>query len=109
MRNYKLVAVGIIGMFTGAIMFCEFNLKSMVLGLIFIAVSVFLIYKESKKQPAPKKRKIRYVYSINSDVYHKPTCKSVYKMARENIIRSDAAAEDLRRIGMRPCPKCRPK
>lgn len=109
MRNNKLVAVGIIGLFTGAIMFFKFDLQSMAIGLIFIAISVFLIYKESKKQPAPKKRKIRYVYSINSDVYHKPTCKSVYKMARENIIRSDATAEDLRRIGMRPCPKCRPK
>lgn len=48
-----------------------------------------------------------FVGSINSDVYHYPSCASAKRIQSENLITFNSVS-DAKRAGYRPCEKCNP-
>jgi phosphatidylserine/phosphatidylglycerophosphate/cardiolipin synthase-like enzyme len=61
-------------------------------------------YSETHREPAVQGG---FVASANSQVFHRPGCKSAAKIAEKNLIRY-ASREEAMRAGKRPCAECRP-
>lgn len=57
-------------------------------------------------QPMPAAEGV-FVGSVNSDVYHYPTCTYAQRIYPENLI-SFSSSDDARAHGYRPCKVCRP-
>ena len=49
----------------------------------------------------------KYVGSVNSDKYHKPSCEWAQKILPKNEVWFDTA-EQARQAGYKPCKTCRP-
>jgi methylphosphotriester-DNA--protein-cysteine methyltransferase len=48
-----------------------------------------------------------FVASKNSEVFHKPDCKSAAKISEKNLVRYGTRKEAIQ-AGKRPCGECRP-
>ena len=79
-----------------------------VIGALLMAGSIFMIVRT---QSAAKKSPVRYVGSLGSHTFHRPTCRAVKMLSTENkkIYDSGITAAYLRSIGMQPCKKCKPR
>jgi phosphatidylserine/phosphatidylglycerophosphate/cardiolipin synthase-like enzyme len=58
-------------------------------------------------RPAPVKSAGQFVASRNSEVFHRPNCKSVEKISPKNLVKY-ATREEAIRAGRKPCDECRP-
>jgi phosphatidylserine/phosphatidylglycerophosphate/cardiolipin synthase-like enzyme len=56
---------------------------------------------------SPAKSAAQFVASRNSEVFHRPSCKSVEKISPKNLVRY-ASREEAIRAGKKPCDECRP-
>ncbi len=87
------------GFFAGWFMF--------IIGCLLIAGSVFCL----RKNKSDEKNTVRYVRSIQSDTFHRPSCKAVKMISRENLqtYNANITAAQLRNASLKPCPKCKPR
>lgn len=88
------------GFAAGAFMF--------VIGALLMGGSIFMIIRT---QNAAKKSPVRYVGSLGSHTFHRPSCRAVKMLSQENkqIYDPGITAAQLRQIGMQPCKKCKPR
>ena len=88
------------GFAAGAFMF--------VIGALLMGGSIFMIVRI---QSAAKKSPVRYIGSLGSQTFHRPSCRAVKMLSTENkkVYDPGITAEQLRSIGMQPCKKCKPR
>ncbi len=60
-------------------------------------------YSETHREPVPD----GFVASRNSQVFHRPDCKSAAKIAERNLVRY-AIRDEAIKAGKRPCAECQP-
>lgn len=77
-----------------------------------VVIAAHLVWPPVK--PAPEvgitkseRAEYAYVASVNSEVFHKPSCKYVAKI-REHNLTGFETREDVVKSGRRPCKVCRP-
>lgn len=77
-------------------------------GILAIAYSLimFNFLKNKKSDPS-----VKYVASLSTRVFHRPNCKSVKMMSRENLMTygPEITYQQLVSNGMQPCTKCKPQ
>lgn len=105
-----MTKIYIAGMIAGA--FCCFSgffagWFMFIIGGMLIFGSVFCICKNKNAE----KSAVRYVRSIQSDTFHRPSCKAAKLISRENLQTYNATitAAQLRGASLKPCPKCKPR
>lgn len=106
--NFKKKSCGIAAIVIGIILIASKDFFLVFLGLLLLAAGIILlIYLRS----APKKQAVRYVRSYNSDVFHRPSCKAVRMMDRQNlqIYEPTVTYSQLTSSGLKPCSKCKPR
>ena len=77
-------------------------------GAFVIAAVVVFVYSGKQQKAAPQ---IKYVGCLSSSTFHRPNCRSVKLMTRENRVDYDPSITYSRliSIGMKPCTKCKPR
>lgn len=79
-------------------------------GMISVGYSLimFNFLKHQKSNP-----RVKYVASLsaNAKVFHRPSCRSVKMMSRENMMTygPEITYQQMIYAGMQPCSKCKPR
>lgn len=77
-------------------------------GMLAIAYSLimFKFLKHKKSDP-----RVKYVGCLSTNTFHRPSCRSVKMLARENRVDygQEISSQYLQSIGMHPCSKCKPQ
>ena len=75
-------------------------------GLAAIIYGIAMLVHLSKH-----KSNVRYVGCLSSRTFHRPSCRSVKMMQRENMMMygPEITSQQLISNGMQPCSKCKPR
>lgn len=79
-------------------------------GMLAIAYSLIMFnFLKHKKSDS----RVKYVASLsaNAKVFHRPSCRSVKMMSRENMMTygPEITYQHMINAGMQPCSKCKPR
>ena len=76
-----------------------------------LAGIIVLIRRSIRNRKQMQKQVVKYVGCLSSHTFHRPSCRSVKMLARENRVDygQDISSRYLQSIGMKPCTKCKPR
>ena len=88
--------------------YIEFILLMIGLAAIIYGIVMLIHLRKQKKNP-----QVKYVASLsaNAKVFHRPSCRSVKMMSRENMMTygPEITYQQMIYAGMQPCSKCKPR
>ncbi len=81
---------------------------AIIFGIASVCLSLLAVpYLASPNRPHQSSGPVNYVASVNSEVYHLPSCRYVKRIHDENL-ETFTTAEEAERCGHRACKVCRP-